>query len=280
MCNAWNHPPECSCGWGGEGHLGRGTASRLENNQGQKYYAFTGYSSYTNPNARCPVCGVYVFFYQSPEGGRVFFDELGPPWPKHPCTSNNPLGKTTSKQIYHSFSGLVPSYKWEADGWLPFDIDSIKPQPPMFKINNIKGSMKGETLSLYLNLKALTLRAPCLIRKLEDDLYEISTVQFSEFGKSALEVRVKACTLSYSGRKELFESLNQNVTGKTSNARGSNLGKIHTRQKPIGYTSLPQNVTGGTLNTRKLSEGGTDNRPKPIENALQRALLNVGLTKK
>tara|TARA_Y100001934_G_C11848619_1_gene538526 strand:+ start:390 stop:614 length:225 start_codon:yes stop_codon:yes gene_type:complete len=22
MCNAWNHPPGCTCGWGGEGHLG------------------------------------------------------------------------------------------------------------------------------------------------------------------------------------------------------------------------------------------------------------------
>jgi len=22
MCNAWNHPPDCTCGWGGEGHLG------------------------------------------------------------------------------------------------------------------------------------------------------------------------------------------------------------------------------------------------------------------
>ena len=26
--------------------------------------------------------------YQSPNGGRVFFDDLGWPWPKHPCTDN------------------------------------------------------------------------------------------------------------------------------------------------------------------------------------------------
>ncbi len=44
--------------------------------------------SYVNPNAHCPVCGDRVFYYQSPYGGRVFFDDLGWPWPKHPCTDN------------------------------------------------------------------------------------------------------------------------------------------------------------------------------------------------
>ena len=43
-------------------------------------------SSFTNPNADCPVCGAAVFFYQNNFGSRVYFDELGPPWPKHPCT--------------------------------------------------------------------------------------------------------------------------------------------------------------------------------------------------
>ncbi|CAN7384007.1 hypothetical protein LJR016_002260 [Devosia sp. LjRoot16] len=42
--------------------------------------------SYVDPNAHCPVCGQQVFFYQSPHGGRVFFDALGWPWPKHKCT--------------------------------------------------------------------------------------------------------------------------------------------------------------------------------------------------
>ncbi len=51
-------------------------------------FPFITYPSYVNPNARCPVCGCAVYFYQSPYGGRVFFDELGPPWPKHPCTDN------------------------------------------------------------------------------------------------------------------------------------------------------------------------------------------------
>lgn len=43
---------------------------------------------FVNPNANCPVCGEPVFFYQNEYGSRVFFDEVGPPWPKHPCTDN------------------------------------------------------------------------------------------------------------------------------------------------------------------------------------------------
>jgi hypothetical protein len=50
--------------------------------------SFASYVSYVNPNARCPVCGERVYFYQSPFGGRVFFDDLRWPWPKHPCTDN------------------------------------------------------------------------------------------------------------------------------------------------------------------------------------------------
>ncbi len=44
--------------------------------------------SYVNPNANCPVCGDQVFYYRSRYGGRVFFDDLGWPWPKHPCTDD------------------------------------------------------------------------------------------------------------------------------------------------------------------------------------------------
>jgi hypothetical protein len=49
---------------------------------------YNTYDSYLDPNARCPVCGAPVFFYQSPYGGRVFFDDVGWPWPKHRCTDN------------------------------------------------------------------------------------------------------------------------------------------------------------------------------------------------
>ena len=32
------------------------------------------------------MCGEQVYFYQSRDGGRVFFNDVGWPWPKHECT--------------------------------------------------------------------------------------------------------------------------------------------------------------------------------------------------
>jgi len=49
---------------------------------------FRSPEAFTDPNAACPVCGARVFFYQNALGCRVFFDDLGWPWPKHPCTDN------------------------------------------------------------------------------------------------------------------------------------------------------------------------------------------------
>jgi hypothetical protein len=46
-------------------------------------------STFVNPNAVCPICEEAVFFYQNAAGSRVYFDELGPPWPKHPCTDSS-----------------------------------------------------------------------------------------------------------------------------------------------------------------------------------------------
>lgn len=64
------------------------TFRRLPAPTGREWANDPSHDTYTIPNARCPVCGDSVFFYQSPFGGRVFFDELGPPWPKHGCTDS------------------------------------------------------------------------------------------------------------------------------------------------------------------------------------------------
>nr|WP_315228183.1 hypothetical protein [uncultured Albidiferax sp.] len=77
-CNAWNHSADCTCGWGGIFYEANSPMNALN------WPTQTG--SFINPNARCPVCSNPVFFYKSPNGGSVFFDALGPPWPKHPCT--------------------------------------------------------------------------------------------------------------------------------------------------------------------------------------------------
>lgn len=83
-CNGWNHPDDCGCGWGGDTGAqvsGHGLASEAP-------LRTVTSDGFVNPNARCPVCGAAVFYYESESGGKVWFDELGPPWPKHPCMAS------------------------------------------------------------------------------------------------------------------------------------------------------------------------------------------------
>lgn len=101
---------------------------------------------YVNPNADCPVCGQPVFFFQNEYGSRVYFDELGPPWPKHPCTNHTeyqqPQPSSSEKEIIPTsrdaneinfiacwlpLAGLDPQHefwkKYGANQWSIWQID-------------------------------------------------------------------------------------------------------------------------------------------------------------
>jgi hypothetical protein len=77
-------------------------------------------ASLTIPNAKCPVCGCRVFFYQNEYGSRVFFDDLGPPWPKHPCTDNSWYASPASGKIVAAgFEEERPRRKVAVEEWQP-----------------------------------------------------------------------------------------------------------------------------------------------------------------
>ena len=138
-CNAHNHPSDCHCGWGGAWHgnapYGGGgmrtpATPRAETvppdpaTSIDRRIRFGDLHSLTIPNARCPVCGVSVFYYQNAHGSRVFFDELGPPWPKHPCTD-----KPTNQVWVHRVAISVPPVAkpkhradWLLEGWAPYGV--------------------------------------------------------------------------------------------------------------------------------------------------------------
>jgi len=118
-----NHHPGCTCGWC-TGGWGSNSHSRSSNSYVRSFiptygwdYSYipfiSNYKSFTNPNSRCPVCGERVYFYQSPYGGKVFFDELGPPWPKHPCTTSNkaPVAPLDI-DIYYPKTPTWKRYRW------------------------------------------------------------------------------------------------------------------------------------------------------------------------
>ena len=137
MCNSWNHSYNCKCGFGGEGHLGKsyGSTRFFENNFLNHRVS---YESFVNPNAKCPVCKEPVFFYQSPYGGRVFFDKLGHPCLKHPCTDtslkNLDIGLNTESNN-NQVANFSRERNWEKAGWkslvcykleLDYEMDRIR----------------------------------------------------------------------------------------------------------------------------------------------------------
>lgn len=77
-------------------------------------YHYGKYDSFVNPSASCNICGSKVFFYQSPHGGQVYFDELGPPWPKHNCTEK--------PRIINSFT----KFQWKEKNLRPFKLLDVK----------------------------------------------------------------------------------------------------------------------------------------------------------
>ncbi len=126
----YNHHPGCPCGWciGGwrtPATLGTGLSSRLAVGTPPQWQPTR--ENYIIPNARCPVCYGFVFFYRSPHGGAVFFDELGPPWTKHPCTD----GSTNSTYRNASTLATAPrdvpkqNWPWQKENWIPILIESV-----------------------------------------------------------------------------------------------------------------------------------------------------------
>ncbi|MDF5280159.1 hypothetical protein CGH25_05640 [Vibrio parahaemolyticus] len=93
---------------------------------------FQSVEAYTIPNAQCPVCGALVFYYEHTNGSKVYFEELGPPWPKHPCTDNPRALLVAPKLISkHEKPSVVRNVNasqtnWVTNGWKPSTISSLK----------------------------------------------------------------------------------------------------------------------------------------------------------
>lgn len=174
MCNAWNHSSTCTCGWGGDGHLGRkGIFSELI----QSNVIFRTYRDllfgFTNPNANCPVCGAKVYFYSSPFGGRVFFDELGPPWPKHPCTDN---GRFVSVLSIKAPLQAKASLQFNRDGWVPFLCQDINPLRNDPAICQLTGLINEQKKTFFAVKAGLSEGAPFLIKFSDDNEIWLSTI--------------------------------------------------------------------------------------------------------
>lgn len=158
MCNAHNHGWDCPCGFGGDtGGGGWRVRSRSFVFRDPRELLSGGWASdsngtvasYVNPNAHCPVCGATVYFYRSPYNGRVFFDELGWPWPKHPCTDNSatPPRRATRKSVLDTAPRAEAA--WRGEGWMPLLSRKIYPAQKGHRAQ-ITGDCEDEFLELHL----------------------------------------------------------------------------------------------------------------------------------
>jgi hypothetical protein len=148
----------CGRGWSSGGDPG-GTSHDYYAEYFQDY-RWGLFPSYVNPNANCPVCGAAVYFYQSPFGGRVFFDDLGPPWPKHACTDSSQsrtprprihrvAASADLAEIHRPVSTSMP--RWFADGWRPFVSDTAKVEGAKLILNGyvLEGTARKQIRITY-----------------------------------------------------------------------------------------------------------------------------------
>lgn len=105
-CNGYGHPSDCICGWGGVYHTAALSGSGTGSIPPAGTRAVWQYSDYCRPST-CPKCRRPVFFVRH-NGGSVWFDALGQPWPKHPCMATEPDMRWLQKGIP---GGIEPSHR-------------------------------------------------------------------------------------------------------------------------------------------------------------------------
>ena len=129
----YNHYSWCNCGWCVKDRGYRYTSPKtkavtntkiVKKSTNEYHYIpkIETYKSFTIPNVYCNCCGLPIFFYQSPYGGRVFFEELGPPWIKHCCEPKccESTKENIPNRIIHRESiNLDKKSTWEKDAWIP-----------------------------------------------------------------------------------------------------------------------------------------------------------------
>ena len=88
---------------------------------GYSHKTYQTTESFTIPNSKCSVCHASVYYYEHPNGSRVFFDELGPPWPVHPCTASGTYIQGKKRQPTRV--SAPKSARWIQENWQPLKIE-------------------------------------------------------------------------------------------------------------------------------------------------------------
>jgi hypothetical protein len=157
---------------------GRDWARRLSRNR-QKLTC----DSFTKPT-RCERCDKDCFYYENEFGSKVFFDELGPPWPKHDCIERQQRRPKSP-------------YRWELDGYEPCVIYKALPDVKLQRLEiYVIGLATKKNLALRIiadDIKSFIsrLHQPFVLKARGQQKWELNTyAQFYE----RFEPRAYICT--------------------------------------------------------------------------------------
>lgn len=179
MSNGYNHNPNCDCSFCKKGKvvfIRQRQRQLLPGDQDSACYpSFREVVSHT-PNSTCPVCCEPVFYYRNDWGSSVFFDHLGPPWPKHPCTDS-------SRPIPFANSKLLPKNNPAIDdGWVNAElIDAIFHEDLICEFHC--SLVEGDKIVLYVsssyveniaNIQFLSQESICFLKPVSSDVFKIS----------------------------------------------------------------------------------------------------------
>jgi hypothetical protein len=189
-CNANNHHPNCTCGWGGVNYGTNSPTARSPiksrlmqlqpiNISNRPYASGLQVATnsrlaggFVNPNAICKYCGESVYYYESSNGGQVFFDSLGPPWPKHSCFEENQSSFKKLLPIKESFGG------WVKERWQPLTGVEIYKKPGLENIYEINGIFDGFAKKMFFETKIPVIAHIFRYMVTPRGLYEISILDF------------------------------------------------------------------------------------------------------
>ena len=241
-CNAWNHRPDCTCGWGGV-FYGAGYREGADDS-----WHWQRSTSYTTPNAHCPKCNASVFFYRSPYGGSVYFDDLGPPWQKHSCMD---FGRMPEKGPGHqkaSTTGSRPiKMALRERGWRPLICDEVHRHERCAEVVVLKvQSAPGGTRTLFsvFDRRLLDHRTPFVARRVSNGSTEISTLN------TQVAVPGEVRLIAYESTKKLPQPWRDKVNG----------GKTKEAMPPT--VSPKQQENPPTVSTEKATKTP---RPEPAQ---------------
>ena len=241
MCNAWNHSKDCTCGWGGVGHLGQ----RSDNTYANKVRWPTGIppidgsiKSLNNPNARCPVCGTLVFYYCNEYGSSVFFDHPGPPWPKHPCTDRSvialPIALTKS-----AINSYRDDPRWSREEWHPVGVIHVTSIDNQVYEIGLRDKTSGADNVLYATDRHVTGRIDIIKLFSKDALVFMRQIRPGAFALNTY-IRQEVMLEAFSSRMTLHDQLRS--VGRFQNDKHHHRNSKATIQRVINSTPAKRNT--------------------------------------